>query len=111
MRTEGGGRGGRACVAEGAADVGTVAAGLALPLAFFQLGGLRRDRLRGQVERVAPWAEPPRRLQETRAGVWWSVSVFVRNGSELPVFVDSVGVDVRLGGTTRCQAPPDTGAG
>lgn len=53
---------------EGAADVGTVAAGLALPLAFFQLGGLRRDRLRGQVERVAPWAEPPQRLQRDAGG-------------------------------------------
>ena len=34
---------------------GTLAAGLALPLAFIQLGSLRRDRLRGQVDKVAAW--------------------------------------------------------
>jgi hypothetical protein len=32
--------------------VGTVLAGLALPLAFFQLGALRQDRLRAQVSKV-----------------------------------------------------------
>jgi hypothetical protein len=53
---------------EAAADVGTVAAGLALPLAFVQLGALRRDRLRGQVDKVAAWPETPVRLPGSSHG-------------------------------------------
>lgn len=35
--------------------IGTVLAGLALPLAFIQLGALRQDRLRGQISKVGVW--------------------------------------------------------
>lgn len=80
---------------EGAADVDTVAAGLALPLAFVQLGALRRDRLRRQVDRVAPWVAQPRRLDKGAADeFWWSLPLRVRNSSELPVVVNSVEVEV-----------------
>lgn len=81
---------------EGAADVGALAAGLALPLAFVQLAGLRRDRLRGQVDKVAAWPEVPAPLKSDGfAEVLWSVPLRVRNSSELPVFVGLVVAEVR----------------
>ena len=88
---------------EGAADVGTVAAGLALPLAFFSWADCGVTGCEG---RWSGWRRGRSRrsgCRGTRAGVWWSVSVFVRNGSELPVFVDSVDVDVRPWGDTSCR--------
>jgi hypothetical protein len=65
---------------EAAADVGTVAAGLALPLAFVQLGGLRRDRLRGQVDKVAAWPEEPAPLKSD--GPWRSLVVGAAAGAQ-----------------------------
>jgi hypothetical protein len=97
---------------ESAADIGQVVAGLALPLAFVELAGLRRDRLRGQVDKVAPWPETPERLEQLDRypdEVRWSVPVRVRvlNGSELPVFVN--GVDVTVSGWGDSYAAGLTG--
>jgi hypothetical protein len=48
--------------------IGTVLAGLALPLAFIQLGGLRQDRLRGQVSKVGAWTGTPEQMDEKPVG-------------------------------------------
>ena len=71
--------------------IGTVLAGLALPLAFIQIGALRRDRLRAQVNKVGVWidmkwakSEPP----ELQA------RLLVHNASELPVEIKRVELDV-----------------
>jgi hypothetical protein len=84
---------------EDAAGLGAVAAGLALPLAFVQLGALRRDRLRGQVDKVGVWLGKPHRLDKAAGEVWWALPLRVRNASELPVFVSWVVVIVQPTGS------------
>jgi hypothetical protein len=87
--------------------VGSLGAGLALPLAFVQLAGLRRDRLQGQVDRVAAWPEAPSLQDRVEDVLVWSVPLRVRNSSELPVFVDSVDFDVRTFGYDTVLAAPE----
>jgi hypothetical protein len=64
--------------------IGTVLAGLALPLAFIQLGALRQDRLRAQINKIGVWAEEDDR---PRDGPERWVILFIQNASELPVEV------------------------
>ena len=85
--------------------IGTAFAGLALPLAFIQLGGLRQDRLRGQVAKVGAWTGTP--AQDDEEARSWSVQVFVRNGSELPVRIDALDLTLRPGGYERVLAAPE----
>jgi hypothetical protein len=85
--------------------IGTVLAGLALPLAFFQLGALRQDRLRAQVGKVGAWTGAPEQTGE-EPGLW-TVPVLIRNGSELPVRVDSVDVVVTPWGYEHVLAAPE----
>jgi len=73
--------------------IGTVLAGLALPLAFIQLGALRQDRLREQVSKLGVWAEVPEATDEEPGS--WTISVRIRNGSELPIRVDTVDLIIR----------------
>lgn len=72
--------------------VGTVLADLALPLALIQLGALRQDRLRAQVSKVGAWIGTVEQMDEKTGS--WTIPVLIRNGSELPVRVDSVDVAV-----------------
>jgi hypothetical protein len=87
--------------------VGTIAAGLALPLAWVQLAGLRRDRQRAQADRVGPWPGEPLRYAKVPGELWWSIPLRVRNGSELPVFIDSVDVKVQPWGFNTVLAAPE----
>jgi hypothetical protein len=77
--------------------VGTVLAGLALPLAFIQLGALRQDRLREQVSKVGGWAGAPEQQQMGAEPRIWTIPVFIRNGSGLPVRVDAFDLAARDG--------------
>lgn len=86
--------------------VGTVLAGLALPLAFVQLDAQRRERLRAQVGKVGAWTrisaefadgESRPATQRTIDGpqpVSWKVNLVVRNSSELPVVIHGVDLHV-----------------
>jgi hypothetical protein len=71
--------------------IGTVLAGLALPLAFIQIGALRQDRLRAQISKVGVWIDmkwtksEPRKLQ---------ARLLVHNASELPVEIKRVQLDI-----------------
>jgi hypothetical protein len=85
--------------------IGTVLAGLALPLAFIQLGGLRQDRLRGQVSKVGAWTGTPEQMDEKQG--LWSIPVLIRNGSELPVRVDAAHLAIRQWGYQRVLAAPE----
>lgn len=85
--------------------IGTVLAGLALPLAFIQLGALRQDRLRTQVAKVGAWTGPPGQDDEDASS--WSVQAFVRNGSELPVRIDGLELRIRPWGYLRTLAAPE----
>ncbi len=85
--------------------IGTVLAGLALPLAFIQLGALRQDRLRAQVSKVGAWASAPEQAGEEPGS--WTIPVLVRNGSELPVRVNAVDLAVRPWGYDRVLAVPE----
>ena len=85
--------------------IGTVLAGLALPLAFVQLGALRQDRLRGQVSKVGAWTGAPEQTGEEPVG--WTIPVLIRNGSELPIGVNSVDLVVRPWGYDRELALPE----
>lgn len=80
---------------------GTVLAGLALPLAFIQLRALRQDRLRTQVSKVGAWTGQPRRTDEVTSS--WTIPLLVRNGSELPVWVNAVGMNIDPGQVVRSQ--------
>ena len=89
--------------------IGTVLAGLALPLAFVQLEAQRRERLRAQVSQIGAW---PRVYGVSEEGDWpapgillgepapeqWSIAVYVRNSSQLPVLINKVGLNVRAWG-------------
>ena len=90
-----------------ATAIGTVFAGLALPLAFIQLMGLRQDRLRAQVSKVGAWTGTPE-LMDGDVLVW-KIFVFVRNASELPVAVAAVDVSAQPWGYVRVHAPLDDG--
>jgi hypothetical protein len=85
--------------------IGTVLAGLALPLAFYQLGALRQDRLRGQVSKVGAWTGTPEPSGEEPGS--WTVPVLIHNGSELPVRVDVVDLAIRAWGYDRVLAAPE----
>jgi hypothetical protein len=87
--------------------IGTVMAGLALPLAFFQLDAQRRERLRAQVSKVGAWTriygvfEDGERPVGRIVGPWepgpeqWTVRGSIRNSSELPVVIHRVDLTVR----------------
>ena len=74
--------------------IGSVLGGLAIVLAFVQLGAQRQDRLRAQISKVGIWVgewEPaPTRANEQP----WTIPVHVRNSSELPVMVLEVSLHV-----------------
>jgi hypothetical protein len=84
---------------------GTVLAGLALPLAFIQLGALRQDRLRAQVSKVRAWTGAPD--QSGKESALWTIPVLIRDGSELPAQVDAVDLVVRPWGDERVLAAPE----
>jgi hypothetical protein len=66
--------------------IGTLLGGLALPLAFIQLGALRQDRLRAQINKVGVWPATPEKVRDAEQGQSeWKVSLNIRNSSELPV--------------------------
>ena len=76
--------------------IGTLLGGLALPLAFIQLGALRQDRLRAQINKVGAWGVTPERLHEAEQGQpGWKISLSVRNSSELPIVIQQVKVAVQ----------------
>jgi hypothetical protein len=89
--------------------IGTVLAGLALPLAFVQLEAQRRERLRAQVSQVGAWTRiygvseegdwpAPRILVGEPAPERWRIEVAVRNSSQLPVLINKVELNVRTWG-------------
>ena len=85
--------------------IGTVFAGLALPLAFIQLGALRQDRLRAQVSKIGAWTGAPEQVGEEPGS--WTIPVLIRNGSELPVRVNTLDLAVRPWGYDRLLAVPE----
>jgi hypothetical protein len=92
--------------------IGTVLAGLALPLAFIQLGALRQDRLREQVSKIGAWTDA-NRVDEGSSD--WRIALFIRNSSELPVEARKAELTTQVRGyQTLSQAvadkPPKAGA-
>jgi hypothetical protein len=65
---------------------------LAVPLAFVQLGALRRDQLREQVSKVGAWTGIVGQVGDRPQ---WAIPVRIRNSRELPVQVDEVELAVR----------------
>ncbi len=80
-------------------STGALLGGLAIVLAFVQLGAQREDRLRGQVSKAGIWTrtdgEPLTQAPEAEE---WKITAFVRNASELPVQVDIVRLVVQQRG-------------
>jgi hypothetical protein len=81
--------------------IGTVLGGLALPLAFIQLGAQRTDRLSAQVSKIGVWNGEAEALPTNAQR--WNIPVFVRNSSELPVFLQAVTIGVQPSGRPRYQ--------
>jgi hypothetical protein len=71
--------------------IGTVLAGLALPLAFIQIGALRQDRLRAQISKVGVWIDMKWTKSETPK---LQARLHVHNASELPVDIKRVELDI-----------------
>jgi|SRR5215472_9675416 len=70
--------------------IGTVLAGLALPLAFIQIGALRRDRLRAQISKIGVWIDMKWTKSETPE---LQARLLIHNASELPVELKRVELD------------------
>jgi hypothetical protein len=66
--------------------IGSVLGGLAIVLAFVQLGSQRRDGLRAQISLIGAWyhIEDARMVPDQPA---WQIALFIRNASKLPVDV------------------------
>jgi hypothetical protein len=73
--------------------IGTVLGGLALPIAFIQIGTQRVDRLRAQVSQIGIWADEPEPAEE--GAYTWAIPVFIRNSTELPVVVNAADLSVQ----------------
>ena len=89
--------------------IGTVLAGLALPLAFIQIGALRRDRLRAQISKVGVWVDMQWTKSETPE---LQARLLIHNASELPVEIKRVELDIdgrpRMVVSRRTVAPGRT---
>jgi hypothetical protein len=66
--------------------IGSVLSGLAVVIAFYQLGSQREDKLRAQISKIGVWAQADHvRIASERA--MWQITLFVKNASELPIEV------------------------
>jgi hypothetical protein len=67
-------------------STGALLGGLAIVIAFIQLGNQREDRLRGQVSKIGVWtqADDARMVPDQPE---WLITLFIQNASELPVEV------------------------
>jgi hypothetical protein len=75
--------------------IGSIFGGLAIVLAFIQLGALRQDRLRAQVSKIGAWADTPETPHNKPIGGEWAFTINVRNSSELPAAIDSAELSIR----------------
>jgi hypothetical protein len=70
-------------------STGALLSGLAIVIAFIQLGNQREDRLRAQVSKIGIWTDADdARIDPDDPG--WEITLFIRNASELPVEVHGV---------------------
>jgi hypothetical protein len=81
-----------------ATAVGSLLGGLALPIAFIQLGQLRSAQARAQIDQVGAWVDRPERevperdFSEVRrppeyGPALWKVTLHILNSSELPILL------------------------
>jgi hypothetical protein len=84
--------------------IGTVLGGLALPLAFIQLGAQRKDRLRAQVSKVGVWPGTANSPEDSSRQPWL-IPVFIRNSSELPVTVRAADLELTTRGRYVSSIP------
>lgn len=68
------------------ASTGTLLSGLAIIIAFIQLGNQREDRLRAQISKIGVWAQADD-LRTAPGKPKWQITMFIKNASELPVEV------------------------
>jgi hypothetical protein len=67
-------------------STGALLGGLAIVIAFYQLGRQREDRLRAQISKIGVWAQADdARMASERPT--WQITLFIQNASELPVVV------------------------
>jgi hypothetical protein len=86
-------------------SIGAVLGGLAIVLAFVQLGAQRQDRLRAQVSRIGVWALKPEKVPtDDPDQSEWAISLCIRNSSELPVRVFTADLTVQSFGHQRALA-------
>jgi hypothetical protein len=75
--------------------VGTVFGGLALPIAFIQLGALRSEQQRAQVNQLGVWTDDGDSSPDLPESPCWPVRLLMRNSSSLPLLIDFAAVTVR----------------
>jgi hypothetical protein len=67
-------------------STGALLGGLAIVIAFIQLGNQREDRLRAQISKIGVWTQADdARMAPDQAQ--WQITLFIQNASELPVEV------------------------
>jgi hypothetical protein len=64
--------------------IGTLFAGLALPLAFIQIAALRGEQQRAQINKIGTWTQADD-VRTDSAQPQWLITLFIQNASELPV--------------------------
>lgn len=67
-------------------STGALLGGLAIVIAFIQLGNQREDRLRAQVSRIGVWTQADD-MRMASDQPRWQITLFIQNASELPVEV------------------------
>lgn len=74
-------------------STGALLGGLAIVLAFVQLGAQREDRLRAQISNIGVWTKAH---NAGTSANWpqWQIALFIRNASELPVVVQAARLEI-----------------
>jgi hypothetical protein len=67
-------------------STGALLGGLAIVIAFLQLGNQREDRLRAQISKIGVWTQTDD-LRMAPDQPEWQITLFIQNASELPVEV------------------------
>ncbi len=67
-------------------STGALLGGLAIVIAFIQLGNQREDRLRAQVSKIGVWTQADD-MRMAPDQPEWQITLFIQNASELPVEV------------------------
>lgn len=89
-------------------SAGSLLSGLAIIIAFVQLGDQREDQRRAQVNKIGVWTQTGE-LRSVPDRAEWPITLFIRNASELPVEIPMAELDMETWGYPKGLAIADGG--